>query len=238
MKRFLIGIFLFTSTLLSAQSFEGTLTYKMDFEVSEKIAKMGMNKEMLLKKMKEEGSWSDTLKMYYKGGNYYGLISNNPKSWSFYNAATNKIYAMVENSDICTVTDASMDTEQEMTGALPIITKLDTTVVVNGINCSIVRIKWKSGTTDNYYNSSKLIADPALYANHKFEGWEDYLKISHALPLKIVRGLAGMMVVTITLVSEKAEPISDKLFVVPVLVADKALNPVKLPNREIMRIKK
>ncbi len=237
MKKIVFTFLLLTSIIAHSQSFEGTVIYKMDFEISEKLTKMGITKELLLEKMKSEGSWTDSMKVCYKEGDYYGLIGKKPKSWSFYNSKTNKIYSMTEGSDVCTVADASIDTEAAMGGEMPTVKKLDTTVVVNGITCDIVRIKWKNGTTDNYYNASKLIVDPKLYTKHIYEAWGEYLKISKALPVKIVKSVQGMTI-TMTLIAETEEPISDQLFTVPVLVADKDLNKIKIPNREMMRIKK
>lgn len=240
MRQILTTIMLFTTLLSFGQTYEGTLTYIVDLEVSEKLINMGMTKQILLDKMKSEGSWSDTIRTSYKQGNYYTLLNNNPKSWSIYKADSNKIYSMQdgEASDLCTVTDASIDLEFTMTGKMPIVEKLDTTVMVDGVSCSIVRVKWKSGIYDYYYNQNKLTIDPSLFSKHTYDGWAEFLKISKALPLKIVKTTNGMMTITMTLISSKAEVIDEKLFSIPKLVPDKDLNIVKIANREIMRIKK
>lgn len=242
MRQILITIILFTSLLSFGygQSFEGTLTYVANLEISEKFAKMGMTKQILLDKMKKDGSWADTIRTSYKQGNYYTLLNNNPKSWSIYKAETNKIYSMQDGevSDICTVTNASIDLEFTMTGNMPTIEKLDTTAIVDGVNSNIVRVKWKSGTYDYYFNSTKLTVNPSLFTKHILDGWAEFLKISNALPLKIVKTTKGMMVITMTLVSSKADVVDGKIFSIPQLVADKDLNIVKVANKEIMRIKK
>jgi len=240
MRQILTTIILFTSLISFGQSYEGTLTYVADFEVSEKLVKMGMTKQILLDKMKSEGSWSDTIRVSYKQGNYYTLLNNNPKSWSIYKSDNNKIYSMQdgEASDICTVTDASIDLEFAMTGKMPTVEKLNTTVVVKGTSFSIVRVKWESGTYDYYYNQTMLTVDASLFAKHTYDGWAKFLKISNSLPLKIVKTTKGMMTVTLTLVSSKIKVIDEKLFSIPKLVPDKNLNIVKIANREIMRIKK
>lgn len=239
-RQILILIIFFTSRLSYGQSFEGTLTYVSDFEVSEKLVKMDMTKQKLLEKMKQDGSWSDTIRTSYKRGNYYTLLNSKQKSWAIYIADSNKIYSMQEGeaSDICTVTDASIDLEFAITGKMPTIQKLDTTVDVNGVPCNIVRVRWKSGTHDYYYNSTKLIVNPLLFEKHIYDGWADFLKISKSLPIRIVKSTNGMITITMTLVSEKKEIIEDKLFSIPTLVYDKDLNIIKIPNREIMRIYK
>src|SRR5436190_1201682 len=126
MKQILLALFLLSTGLSSGQSFEGTLTYISHLEVSESLIKMGMTKEMLLDKMKQDGTWADTIRTSYKQGNYYTLLNNNPKSWTIYKAETNEIYSLQDASDICTVTDASIDLEFTMTGKMPTVQKLDT----------------------------------------------------------------------------------------------------------------
>jgi len=240
MRNILIAILFLSTGLTFGQSFEGTLTYVSELEVLPKMTKMGVTKEMLIDKMKQEGSWSDTIKTSYKHGNYVTFLNNSLKSRTIYNSDSNKIYSLQNGdaSDICTVTDASIDLESVMTGKLLTVEKLDTNVIVDGINCNIVRVKWKSGTYDYYYNSNKLTVDTTLFAQHLYDGWSEYLKISNSLPLKIVKMTKGMMTITMTLVSSKVEVINEKMFIIPTLISDKDLNVVKIANREIMRIKK
>ena len=240
MRQLLLIIILLTTLLTFGQSYEGTLTYVTDIEVSEKLVKMGMTKQILLDKMKNEGSWSDTIRTSYKQGNYYTLLNNNPKSWAIFRADSNKIYSLQdgEASDICTVTDASIDLEFTMTGEMPKVDKLDTTVNIDGVSCSIVRVKWKSGTYDYYYNQTELKVDGSLYAKHTTDGWAEFLKISNALPRRIVKSVNGMMTITMTLTKSKPEVVDEKLFIIPKLVPDENLNIVKIADRKMMRIEK
>lgn len=238
MKRILLLLIFFSTQLLFAQSFEGKLTYIVDFEVSEKMAKMGLSKQMLRDKMKEDGSWSDTIKVFYKQGNYYTLLKTKPKTWNIYKADVNKIYSMQDGdaSDICSVTNASIDLESTITGKMPIISKVDTTVNVNGTPCSLVLVKWKSGTYRYYYNTTKLNVNPDLFSKHVYDGWAEFLKISNALPMKIEKSVGGMMTVTMALSSFKAEAVDEALFLIPKLAPDSDLNMIKLANVEMMRI--
>ena len=239
MKLLLSTILILSFQFSNGQSFEGTLIYASDIEVAEDMKKLGLTKEMLINKLQENDSYSDTIIISYKEGNYYTLLNNNPKSWLVYKAETNKIYAMQDEniSDICTVTDASIDLEFTMTGKKPVIEKLDTTVIIDGEVCNIVRVQWKSGTYDYYYNSKKLIVNPILFEEHIYDGWADFLKISKSLPVKIVKTTKGMMEVTMTLVASKSETIDEHLFSIPKLIPDKDLNTIKIANRELMRIK-
>lgn len=232
-------LILIVSTISFAQSFEGTLIYTTDFQVSEKMEKMGMTKRKLQEKMQQEGSWSDTVKVIYKNGSYRTQLNSNPKSWSIYKPENNKIYTFQdgEASDICTVTDAGFDYEATLSGKLPSVKKLDTIVKINGRDCEVVSVKWKSGTYSYYYEKGYLQADPKLFKAHIYDGWSEFLQHSSALPVRIVKEVNGMSTVTMELVSAKPETVDPKLFDIPKLKADPDLNMIKIGNREIMRIK-
>lgn len=242
MKQIITTVLLLSTGLLFGQSFEGTLVYKTDFKfiISEKWAKMGITEQMMIDKMKEDGSWTDSIKTCYKSGDYITYTNFAPQSWSVYKRDTNKLYTFQEGdgSDICTVTDVSIDLEFKLTGNNPTITKLDTLVELNGMKCEVVRVKWKSGTYDYYYNSSFLKVDPKLFENHTYDGWASFLKISSALPIRIVKSTKGLATVTTTLIRHREEAIDEKLFIIPKLVPDKDLNIIKIPNQELMRIKR
>jgi len=237
--KYLSAIILTAITVsLQSQSFEGTLTYIVDLEVSPQLIEMGIDKETLLNKMKAENSWSDTIRTTYKGGNYYTSYG---ETCLIYLSNTNKLYCMKlsgEGSDVCIVTDAS-GTEYLTFGEMLEIEKLDTQVVINDVNCNIVRIKWKqAGTYYYYYNSSMFSVNPSLFEKHICDGLAQFLEISKALPIQTVREITGMMKVTMTLISSKTENVDDNLFTIPRLVKDKKLNTMKILGKEIMKIKK
>lgn len=239
MKIKLFLILLFSASLSQAQSFQGTLTYVTDFELSEKVKAMGITKESLLDKMIKEGSWSDTVRMTYKQGNYYCLPNKEPKSFSIYKAETNKIYMIDEETGICKIKDASIDYEFQLTGHKPVIKKLDTVVVINGNKCDVVRVKWDGEEYHYYYNPLKLKVNPELFSRHLYDGWAEFLKISKALPVRLVKVTKGMMTVTMTLVDVKEKEVNSNLFKIPALVADKELNAAKpASNMVVMRVKK
>ena len=242
MKKILTLLLLLTTGLLFGQSFEGTLVYNLQyqFKISDKLAKMGMTEEKLIARMKQDGSWSDSVKTMYKQGDYITYSNSNPQSWSVYKSEINKLYAFQEGeaSDICTVTDASIDLEFQMTGQKPSIVKLDTTAQINGMTCEVVQVKWKTGIYEYWYHPGTLPVDPKLFEKHIYDGWADYLKISKALPIRIVKKVKGLATVTFTLAAQRAGKIDENLFKIPKLVSDKDLNAFKMANTEIMRIKK
>ena len=240
MKYLLAVIFAAITVSSYSQSFEGTLTYIVDLDVlPEFIEKTGIDKETLLNKMKEEDEWSDTIRITYKGGNYH-MSLNNGKSCAIYLSSSNKLYLITlsgEDSDVCVVADASVDKEYAMFGEMPKIEKLDTQVVVNEINCSIVRVKWKAGVQDYYYNSEMFSVNPSLFKKHIHDGLSQFLEISKALPIQIVKEVNGMTRSTMTLIYSESKSVDDSLFTIPKLVKDKKTY-MKLYNTEIMRVKK
>ena len=242
MKQIITTILVFTTGILFGQSYEGTLVYKTDFQfkISEKMMKMGITEEMMKEKMKKEGSLTDSIKTIYKQGDYITYTNFSPQSWSVYKQLANKLYSFQdgEASDICTVTDVSIDMEFQMTGNKPIIQKLDTVVEINGRRCEIVRVLWKSGTYDYYFDNNFLKVDAKLFENHIYDGWADFLKISNSLPIKIVKSVKGLTTVSHTLIRHKEETIDPKLFEIPELLADQDLNLIKIGNRELFKIKK
>ncbi|SHH21518.1 hypothetical protein SAMN04488109_3201 [Chryseolinea serpens] len=241
MTRLLTLLLLCTTLLSQAQSFEGTLVYKADYEVtvSEKMKASGITAEKIIDRMKSDGSYIDTVKSTYKKGNYRSEMNSHPSTWVIYRNDANKLYTFQdgEAKDICTVTDMSIDLEFQLTGKKPVITKLDTTVNVGGTPCEVVRVKWQSGSYDYYFNKTKNAIDPTLYAKHVYDGWADYLSIAKALPIKIVKRVGKLSVITLTLVAQKTGPVDDALFKIPKLAEDKDLNMIKMPGSEMMRIK-
>jgi hypothetical protein len=238
MKQTITLIFIMIAKLAICQSFEGTLIYTTDVELSPKLEKMGMTKQSLIDKMNADGSYTDTLYVSYKLGDYYHKSSNGIKSWLIYKSETNKIYSIQDGikNEICSVIDASIDTEFAYFNKMPSVTKLDTSATVNNIVCDIVRVKWKTGTYDYYFNSSMLKVNPELYSKHIYDGWYDFLKISNSLPIKIVKKGNDIMTVTLTLLSSNNSKIEDEIFTLPELKYDKDLNLFKSPNKENMRI--
>ena len=241
-KLAITAFFFLIAELLNAQSFEGTMTYKSEykFDISDEMKKMGVTEEALIKKMKTEGLWSDSISITYKGDNYIMYTSVAPAAWSIYRGKTNKLYSFKENDpeEICTVTDVSIDLEEHVSGIKPVILKTRTNVDVNGWIRETVRVTWKSGTYDYYYHPSSFKVDTGLYSNYIYDGWSGYLKISHALPIRVVKSINGVGSVTLTLSSFKEEKVDDKIFDIPELIPDPNLNVIKLVNRELMRIKK
>jgi len=239
---FVTFLFLISKISDAQKSFEGTLTYKSEykFDISPEMKKLGVTEKVLIEKMKSEGTWADSLRITYKRDDFILYNYASPATWSVYKGETNKLYSFEENDpdSICTVTDVSIDLEEHMTGIKPVIGLTGDSVQVNGWMCEEVKVIWRSGTYKYYFHRSSFPLDSTLYKNYVYDGWAGYLKIAHALPIRIVKTINGIGTITQTLINYKEEKVDDKIFYVPELVSDQSLNVIKMANRELMRIKK
>lgn len=222
----------------TAQSFEGTLTYVQDFELPKSFLDMGIDKETFLKEMKKKPDWYDSITVSYKGGDYYWFTNGKPKLWKIYKSATNKIYTFstTRDGEICTVQDA-VDLTLEGGPDKPETSQPDTSAMINNYACKLVRMKWKMSSVEYYYNGGVAKVNPDLFAQHSYEGFAEFLKISKALPVRISRGVMGMKLYH-TLVAVKPKTVSSDIFNLPTLVADPDLNLLKMPGMEVFRVKK
>ena len=240
MNKIITTVLVLATGILYGQSFEGTLVYKVgyEFRISDKMTKMGVTEQAVKERMKKDGTWTDSIKTSYKQGDYITYTNFTPKSWSVYKQSANKLYTFQdgEGSDICTVTDVSVDLEAQATGVKPTVEKLDTLVEVNAMKCEVVRVKWKAGTYDYYYNSTFLKVDPKLFEGHVYDGLAEFLKISNSLPIRMVKSTKGLANVTLTLSRHSQETVDPKLFELPKLVPDKDM--VKVGNMEFMKIRR
>ena len=222
---------------LVGQNFEGSLTYKVELEILPKFEKMGMTKETVISKLKEDGSWAETQKISYKKNLYRIDLEANSKVWSIYRGDSNRIYTFQQKSDICSVTNASVDLEAGLTKQPPEVTLLDTLFNIGDKQCKIIRVKWKTGYFDYYFNQNYLKFNSEFYENHLYDGWGQYLKIANSLPIKIVKVVNGMMKTTSVLIDVKEEQIDVNLFSLPVLVPIDNSDVTLSKNKKLMKIK-
>ncbi|WP_422104368.1 hypothetical protein [Winogradskyella sp.] len=216
MKNIILILFLIP-VLASSQNFEGTLVYKNDIEIAEKFSKQfGMTKE----KMMESGKFFEETLITYKNGNYLSK-PNKGKIKVIYLSDRNEILTLDKTSDLVPAIKAEIDLETELKEKSPKITIEQTDEIILSIKCSKVIVEWETGTYEYFFNSDYLKMDSALYTNHKYDMWSEYLKLSNALPLKIVKKMDGMMTITMTLKEIKEHSVKDKIFELPKLELSK-----------------
>ena len=210
MKKVFLIFYILSSCVCIGQNFEGILTYSMDLDISYSLKKIGITKEMMIKDMRKDGTWADQISIYYQAGNYFSLMKNDSKTYSIYRSDSNKLYTFFQGSKAI-ILDTSIDKEEKLTNRSPVIKLIDRLVVVYGKPCKIVRVQWESGFYDYYFKSDYLIMDSNLYKGHILNGWYGFLKISNALPLKIIKNSNGV-IVTMTLINANNTKLDTHIF--------------------------
>ena len=231
MKKILFILLVSISTLSNAQNFEGVLTYKIDIEVSEKMKEMGMTKEIVIQTMKDSKTYFENIAYTYKNDSYCIDIKD-VGTKSIYNAKDNKIYTIQKKEDIIVATDTSIDLEQTMTGKYPEIKEEKEETLIFKKPCRKISVIWGMGTYEYYYSSNFLKIDAELYKNHIYDGWYDFLKLSSALPVRIVKRQMGLTI-TLTLVSINEDKIHDRIFELPKMKLDKDMAEFAQKNQTI-----
>ena len=162
--------FLLLSFSAFAQNFEGEINYDVTYKSEnpqlkpEQLASMMGNKQMYT----------------IKDGNYKSAINGQMLQWQLYVKSANKLYTKMSNSESVFWNDASVQGDEVISA------KVNKGVIeILGYNCDELVLECKSGVQKYYFNS-KLAVDPALFVNHKFGNWYDYLVKANSLPLKMV----------------------------------------------------
>lgn len=204
-----ILIFILISTVSTAQSFEGWITYKMEA--------LNPNKEMfpdslwhqILKEQFGE-SESITQKYFYKNDKYVSEIkSEKVNGFQAFDNNNKLIYSWALNSD----TAITLDTRKYLDELIEIVDNENTETIL-GIVCKSIIVKSKLGQMTIWYNKDYFKIDAALFKGHKYGHWESILQKIGCLPLKMEqKGLMTHLVQTA--IDFKEETINDNQFVIP-----------------------
>ncbi len=225
MKSIILAGALFMSTFLcsTAQSFEGTLVYKVDIEIDMSIfGDMDVPKEMIIEKLKKDGQYFDSYTMTFKNGNYRKDIGNENNGRQIYVASENKIYSLEDNFEYVMIDDAEKFNARNITEE-PTVESMDTTITVMGKTCKAVKLSWgKSGEEIYFYDPNTAKIDPTLLSKHNFEYFNSVINKTQSLPLEIYKSMGKMAKVRMTLVEIKEGPVSDDVFKLPAMVEPEA----------------
>lgn len=197
-KIFASLLILLTVLSVSGQNFEGIITYKNTYKsklpnLDDKqfTAMMGTNQ-----------------KFYIKGGNYKSVVNGTFSQWQLYTSKSNKLYSKLAVSDTIYWNDGSENDDSIINFQL---TK--NVIEILGYQCDELILTCKSGIQKYYFNA-KIGVNSELYRNMNYGNWHDYLKISHALPMKLILDSSQF---TIESVATEVKPvkIEDKEFLLP-----------------------
>jgi hypothetical protein len=171
MKKILaIALIFFTVATVFSQNFEGKITYQNTY----KGKTLPITDEKLSSMMGTIGEY------YIKGGNYKSVLNGTFLLWYIYINKDNKFYSKFSNSDTILWNDGGINDDSVISF------KLNKHVEeILGYMCDELILTCKSGI-QKYYFTSKLGIDAKLYKNHKYENWYEYLKLTNAIPLKMI----------------------------------------------------
>jgi hypothetical protein len=196
---FSLFLFLFSSQIILAQNFEGKIIY----QVSYKSKSPSLTDEQL---KALSGSQYD---YFIKNGNYKTVVSAGAMlQWQLFLQQDNKLYNKFANSETIFWNDARINQDSVLSFQLN-----KEVAEVNGYKCDELILTCKSGV-QKYYFSTKLKIDPALFSNHKYGNWYDYLSKAGAISLKHIFDLPQFTMESIA--SEIVPmPLDDAIFTLP-----------------------
>ena len=165
---FLLAILFVTSSF--GQTFEGKIVYKSTYK--SKIPNM-TDKQL-------ETMMGTTQEYFIKNGDYKTVANGSLIQWQLYVNTDNKLYNKMSNSETVYWNDGATNPDEVLKAEV----NKDVTEVL-GYKCDELVLTCKSGLQKYYFNT-KLSVDIALFVNHKFGNWYDYLSKSNSLPLRII----------------------------------------------------
>lgn len=206
-KFFTLLLFLMTFKMLS-QSFEGSVTYKI----------ISINPYSQI----SDSVWHERLKEYYspKGyslrkyfykGNKYMCETDfhQTKKNQVFNPKDGLIYNWIEKSDTVFTINSRINRDE-----LFEIIDLNKTEKILNIECKGLQFKTRQNIITIWYNPAYLRIDPALFKGHIFGSWEQILKKTGSLPLKIEHtGEIGRVIHTVIEYNEIT--VDEKKFTIP-----------------------
>ncbi len=151
-----------------------------------------------------------TQKYFYKEGNYCSEIDAGLQSGlQAFNPEDGLLYSWAKDSEEA----VTVDTKKCLDAFVEIVetTELDT---ILAIPCKSLLIKSKLGTMTLWYNSDYLKVDPNYYEGHLYGHWEQILKKTGCLPLKVEQS-GFMSKMTQIAIEYKEEKVKETKFAIP-----------------------
>lgn len=218
MKKIVTLLLCIVSTTIYAQSFEGTLTYKVEYDIQTDKA-FGVSKKQILESLKESGHFFDTLTIRIKHGNYEKITNSKALKRIVYTSNNHKIYTIDDGFEHVLIQDATKYTATKIKFEKPTFTKNDTITIIAGKECTSITLDWNGmGEETYFYNDTFLNIDSELFKEHQFEYFYDVLKHTKSYPTQINKSLNGLMEIRMILVDYVSEEIPDSSFDIPELV--------------------
>lgn len=208
-KAILFIAFIFANILSYGQTFEGWITYKAEIlNPNPKIIPDSAWQKGIKETLGEKGYMLQ--KYYYKQDRYVSEIeTGREKGYQAFSPKDKLLYAWKPNSD----TAITVTSKKSMDEFVDFIESKETETIM-GIPCRSLIVKSKMGQMKIWYNSSYFKMNADLYKGHAYGHWEQILKRTGCLPLKIEqKSLMAHMIQTA--IEYKETTIDDKQFEIP-----------------------
>ncbi|MGB0390807.1 MAG: hypothetical protein ACPGD5_04515 [Salibacteraceae bacterium] len=186
---FILSI-LISSLFASSQTFEGQIIYEL--KIKSKLPNVSDAQFTSMMGTKQE--------YYIKGGDYRTVSNGSMLKWQLYKNSDNKLYSKMSNSEAVLWNDGQVNTDTVYSFEIN-----KSVISILGYDCDEVILKCKSGIQKYYYNS-KIGINSSEFENHLYGNWYEFVKLSNALPLKMIVDGAQF-----TMVSEAVEVNAKKM---------------------------
>ena len=187
-----------SSVVSLGQTFEGKITYQNTYK-----SKIPNVTDDLLTAM-----MGTSQEFNFKAGNYRSVSNGTFLQWQLYVQKDNKLYTKFSNSPSILWNDGAVNPDSVLK------TEWNQGVVeILGYKCDELIFTCKNGIQKYYFNS-KLQIDPALFKNHKFGNWYQYVLQSKSVPLKMIVDNVQFSLVSMA-TNIQPQKIEDHLFTLP-----------------------
>lgn len=180
MKILLVIASLLVTQLSFAQSYEGSITYKMEMlnPMPEQMTD-SMWTAMLKEKFGEKGHIVQ--KYYYKGATYMSEVDAGvEQGFQLYSPEEGLLYNWQKGEDEAITFDTKQNDEK-----LKKIIENNGTLEILGITCQSITLKTSFSEITLWYNPEYFPMDASLYKGHVYGFYEQSLEKMKCLPLKI-----------------------------------------------------
>jgi hypothetical protein len=194
----MLFITFFVTLTLSAQTFEGHITYQNSFKSKLPNVTDEQWKSMM-------GARQD---YFIKEGNYRSNTNGNLIQWQLYINSDNKLYNKLSTSEAVLWNDGAVNSDEVLESEVK-----ENAVEILGYKCNELTLTCKSGV-QKYYFAPSLKVESALFEKHKYGNWAELITRAKSLPLKIVLDNAQFTMESIA-VEVKPEKLDIDLFTIP-----------------------
>jgi len=183
---------------LSAQTFEGQITYQNSFKTK-------------LQNVSDEqwASMLGTTQIYFiQGGNYRSNTNGTIVKWQLYINRDNKLYSKISTSEAVLWNDGAENPDEVLSANMK-----KGAVEILGYKCDELTLTCKSGV-QKYYYATSLKVEPALFDKHKYGNWAEVISRAKSLPLKTVIDNAQFTLESVA-IEVKSTKLDTTLFTLP-----------------------